>query len=183
MYILALVIGVAVSVGDIHSRAILWSCVAVGVIVAIIATLTLEPIAGRIGWAAVNQAPYLFVVFERSDRIETLTFSVTGHPITKLIIEPLSPTGDVQITMDPSEVLLLHPDRPVKRSILVEEGITTTGLARLLEKRHGSKIQIVFRFTDAQGKRKRIPFNVEIMGVHHQVEWVPGRAEDASPDS
>jgi hypothetical protein len=117
---------------------------------------------------------------------ETLTFSLAGAPVTELIIEPLSLAAEAKIFMEPPVVRFLAPNSPVKCSILVEEGrgeqTTLTGLRHLLENRRSGKIQAVLRFTNTQGRRRRIPFSVEVMGSHHEVVWAPGPEEDASPD-
>ncbi len=170
MYIVAIFVGVAASVGGFESRFLFWSCIAVAATAAIIATLTLEPVARRIGWPVGAAPPRLFVRFVRSDMTDTLTFFIEGPPVTKLIIEPLDPAVEAKISMDPSEVLFLHPNQPIKCSILVEEGTgqsrTLTGLKHLLEKKRHGKLRISVRFTNAEGKRKRVPFNVEIVGAH-----------------
>jgi hypothetical protein len=66
--------------------------------------------------------------------------------------------------------------------VCVEENHDIRSLTNFLERRHGGKAQVWVRFTDSRNRRQRIPFNVELMGAHHRVEWVPGRAEDASPE-
>lgn len=119
---------------------------------------------------------------------ETLTFSIPPGkaPITKLVFEPLTAiTGWLQI--DPPEVLFLHPDQPVTCMIVsVNVGTPTRSagyrLQKFLEQRNGGRIQVVARYTDAQGMRRRLPFTVEIIGADHRVEWVPGRVQNAEPD-
>jgi hypothetical protein len=186
LYIFAIAIGVAASVGGIESRLLFWSCISAAAVAAVLATLTLEPVGRFIGWPMGAALPRLTVTFDISDVAETLTFSVREEPVTELVVEPLSQATDAQILMDPHTVRFLEPGRPVTCSILVEEGTgqesMLTGLQFLLEHKRSGKIQVVLRFTDAKRRRKRIPFAVEVMGAHHEVVWVPGREEGASPD-
>ena len=113
---------------------------------------------------------------------ETLTFSIPpgGPEITRLIIEPSA--HGYQVVIDPREVLFVHAGQPATCSVCVEENHDIRSLTNFLERRHGGKAQVWVRFTDSRNRRQRIPFNVELMGAHHRVEWVPGRAEDASPE-
>jgi hypothetical protein len=55
-------------------------------------------------------------------------------------------------------------------------------LRDFLARRKGGKISVALRFTNAKGQRRRIIFNMEIVGTNHHVEWVPSREERASPD-
>ena len=131
--------------------------------------------------------PPLLVAYYRQPQHETLTFSMPPEKgaITKLILEPLA-SGVGYVLIDPPEVLFLHPRQPVTCTVCMQEGPLNRGqagaLVDFLERRRSGKMQVVARFTDAQGARRRLPFNVEIMGSHHQVEWVPGREQKAEPD-
>ena len=128
----------------------------------------------------------LFVAYQRpKDGQEQVTFSLIGEKVTRLLLEP-SGSNEARIVMDPREVLFLDPDKPVTCSILVADGLekhsTVTSLVNFLENRKGGKIEVFVRFTNARGQRRRIPFNVEIMGTHHDVAWVPGTEREATPD-
>ena len=117
---------------------------------------------------------------------ETLTFSVPSgnHPISRLILEPLAAISG-RLVVDPPEIDFLQAHQPFTCTIVsVQVGTPThgDGLQYFLEHHPGQRIEIVTRYTDAQGIRHRLPFNVEIIGADHRVEWVPGRAQNTEPD-
>jgi len=122
------------------------------------------------------------------EEIEILTFSVPAGKgtIRSLVFEPLTAvTGFLEI--DPPEILFLHPQQPVTCTIVCVDVRTAGhssgyGLQDFLERHRGGRMQVVARYTDALGIRRRLPFNVEIMGAHKQVEWVPGKVQKAEPD-
>jgi hypothetical protein len=186
LLIITIATGAIFTVGNWQSRPLLWICAAVAAASAVGVVLTFVPVLRLFGWRPTPGLPRLHVEFNRADMTETLTFVVRQEQITELIIEPLTPASDARIFMDPPVVRFLGPDQPVRCSILVEEGTgqrsTLTGLRHLLENKRSGKIQVVLRFTDAHGTRKHVPFTVEIMGTRHEVVWVPGREENASPD-
>ena len=146
-------------------------------------------IAALSHWARAQAFAYnppFLVAYAKGPAGEILTFSIApgAGAITKLIFEPLAAI-DGLLVIDPAEILFLHSHQPATCTVFVQEGIGThtsgCDLRGFLESRKSGKMQVVARYTDAQGIRRRLPFNVELMGTHHQVEWVPGKAQKTEP--
>jgi hypothetical protein len=139
-------------------------------------------------WRKVPAAEVLPFAAPPAATLETLTFSVpSGKGIVRnLIFEPLAALNGV-LEMDPPEILFLHSHQPVTCTIVCVElrtsraGSSGYGLQYFLQRYKGGRMEVVVRYTDALGMRRRLPFNVEIMGANKHVEWVPQKALKADP--